>query len=196
MHTLNKVKGDTLKVAYSENEIWIQENKGKVIGIEANIIKEFANAVNAEVEWIKGAESELIPLLKEGECHIFICGLTKSSPWKKHAGFTRPYTTSKIYIGISPGITVPESIKDKKIAVKKNNSIGKYIKRKGGIPEYTDSLEGYSYIATYEREIKQLGYILTDIKLHEEKQVIAVPQGENAFLIELENFLDSHVKIK
>jgi polar amino acid transport system substrate-binding protein len=196
MHTFDKVKEHTLKVAYSENGQWVREDNGIVSGIEAEIIKEFASSINAGIEWIKGPESELMPLLKEGECHIYIGGLVQTSPWRKHTAFSRPYTTAEVYIGVSPSMSPPHDIKNKKIGVRKGSSIGKYVKKKEGIPQYTDSLAHHPYIAAYNWEIKELGFTKTNIKLYEEKHVIAVPQGENRFLMEVEKFLDSHAKVR
>lgn len=194
--TLQNVREDTLRVAFSDNSYWIKKDNKRITGIEAEIIKKFAKTINAEIEWINGSESELMPMIKIGEYHIFIGGLTKDTPWKKHVGLTNPYLTTKVFVGVAPGVPIPENIKNKKIAVKKGNSFGMYVKKKEGFPHYVDYFLDNDYIAAYEWEILKLGYLKTDIILHEEKHVMAVPKGENALLMELEKFLEKNVRSK
>lgn len=93
-------------------------------GSEAELAREFAASLDAEVQWVDGGEEHLMEALHHGELDLVIGGLTESSPWTDKAALTRPYT------------------------------------------ETTDSW-GKS-----------------------RKHVLAAPLGENAFLSELEQFLD------
>lgn len=90
-HTLEKVKGGTLIVGYSENPPWVIKTTSEPTGIEAELIKEFAKSINATIHWKNGTEESLIESLEKDEIHLLIAGLTKETPWEKKAGLTRPY---------------------------------------------------------------------------------------------------------
>ncbi len=45
-------------------------------------------------------------------------------------------------------------------------------------------------VAAPEWQLKKRGFKLTDIQLHKNQYVMAVPPGENGFLMRLENFLN------
>jgi polar amino acid transport system substrate-binding protein len=60
-------------------------------GTEAELVRAFAAEHNARVEWVSGGESNLVRQLERGELDLVVGGLTKDSPWSKHAALTRPY---------------------------------------------------------------------------------------------------------
>lgn len=60
-------------------------------GTEAELVRAFAAEHNARVEWVSGGESNLVRRLERGELDLVVGGLTKDSPWSKHAALTQPY---------------------------------------------------------------------------------------------------------
>lgn len=191
--TLNKVRGDTLLVGYSSNSEWIKKDSMGVSGYEAELVEGFANSIGAHVEWIEGPESELLPLVADGEYHLYASGLTKTTAWKKKVGLTKPYLTAPVVVGASPGMPVPDEIEDRQVGVVKGTSIAKYIRKKGGMPKFIDSLTAYhGLVAAYPWQLEESGFTNTGIILHKEKHVIAVPKGENAFLKEFQQYLNEH----
>ncbi|GAB3537045.1 transporter substrate-binding domain-containing protein [Arthrobacter tecti] len=91
--TLEKVSGGTLRVGVSENAEWVQlPPTGDPRGIEPALVEEFADTLDAAIEWVPGAEHELADDLFHGELDMAIGGFGADTPWTKEAGITRPYT--------------------------------------------------------------------------------------------------------
>lgn len=94
--TLDRAIGGALRVGVSENPPWTRvADDGTVTGSEAEILRGYAESIQAEIAWTSGAESQLMQLLKEGELDIVIGGLSSDLPWQQEAAFTRPYAESE-----------------------------------------------------------------------------------------------------
>ncbi|MDX5346330.1 MAG: transporter substrate-binding domain-containing protein [Hymenobacteraceae bacterium] len=89
--TLNKVTNGTLKIGYSENPPWVVKTAGAPTGVEPDLLKAFAQSINAEIEWTNDTEQNLFEDLEKEKLHIVIGGITKSTPWKAKVGITRMY---------------------------------------------------------------------------------------------------------
>lgn len=91
--TLKKVSEGVLRVGVSENAQWVQlPPAGDPEGIEPGLVREFADTLDATIEWVPGAEHELADDLLHGELDLAIGGFGADTPWIKEAGITRPYT--------------------------------------------------------------------------------------------------------
>lgn len=98
--TLERVRGGTLRVGASVNGDWVRIPGGstspaRVEGTEADLVRQFAEQLGAEVEWVQGTEHVLAEELKHGALDVVIGGLDDKTPWSTHAGLTRPYTESR-----------------------------------------------------------------------------------------------------
>jgi len=90
--TLDRVAGGTLKAGISYNPPWTETGSGgDPAGTEVQLVRQFAAEQNARGEWVSGGESDLIRQLERGELDLVVGGLTKDSPWFKHAALTQPY---------------------------------------------------------------------------------------------------------
>lgn len=90
--TLSRVEDGTLVVGVSEHPPWTNiSDTGEHSGSEVDLIRGFAEHVNAEIEWQQAPESVLAERIKNGEVDVVIGGLTDSSPWSSHMALTRPY---------------------------------------------------------------------------------------------------------
>jgi polar amino acid transport system substrate-binding protein len=109
--TLDRVSGGTLRAGISHNPPWTETGTGPTStgpepagtgttpagtgiapgGTEAELVRAFAAEHNARIEWVSGGESNLVRQLERGELDLVVGGLTKDSPWSKHAALTRPY---------------------------------------------------------------------------------------------------------
>lgn len=90
-NTLKKVQNGVLMVGYSENPPWVVETDSIPTGIEPELIKDFAKSLNADIEWVKDTEQNLIDELKKKEVHLVVAGITSDSPRKKEVALTRPF---------------------------------------------------------------------------------------------------------
>ena len=93
--TLDRVEdGGTLRVGVSEHEPYVVLDSAQPSGVEVDLLEEFARELNAEVEFTRGGEEELVEQLREGELDVVAGGITKRSPWKKEVAPTRSYATT------------------------------------------------------------------------------------------------------
>lgn len=101
--TLERVRGGTVRVGASMNGDWVRINasgsgglsNNDVQGTEAELVKDFAARLGAEIEWVAGTEQVLADELKHGGLDLVIGGLDDKTPWVTHAGTTRPYAESR-----------------------------------------------------------------------------------------------------
>lgn len=63
-------------------------------GIEVSLLEEFAELLDADLEWTIGGEEALIKELELEELDLVIGGLTAKSPWSEHAALTYPFAES------------------------------------------------------------------------------------------------------
>lgn len=95
--TLDRVRGGTLRVGVSSNPPWTDTGPGTEVepaGPEPELVRRFAAALDARVEWVNGGEEMLIGKLEHKELDLVIGGLTKDTPWSEKTAVTRPYTDS------------------------------------------------------------------------------------------------------
>lgn len=89
--TLDRASGGILRVGMSDEPPWSAVDDGERVGVEVDLVEEFATGIDAVVEWHDGGEEALIGALDRGELDIVVGGLTDQSPWSSHAALTRPY---------------------------------------------------------------------------------------------------------
>ncbi len=105
-HTLDRVRNGTLRVGYSENHPWVIKSGLAPGGTEAELVKQFAQTLDAEVEWHNDTEQNLFERLEKNEIDLVIAGITNETPWKKKIGMTRPYRKAgkkKHVMAVTPG---------------------------------------------------------------------------------------------
>jgi polar amino acid transport system substrate-binding protein len=131
--TTDRVRNGVLRVGVMHDppHVEIGGDPPEFSGVEVEFVQQFAAELDAKVEWQIAGESELMKALQNYELDLVVGGLTESSAWHKHVGFTRPYRKE------------PASSRSR-----------------------SDSL--------WKKEIRH---------------VVAVPPGENAWLLTLERFL-------
>lgn len=188
--SLHTAQNQILKVGASEFSPWIRWQNDRVTGLEAELVEDFARAIGARVEWVKGSEGMLMTMLEAHELHLVVGGITADSPWNKRVALTRPYRKQGYLICSTDENLSPRTIKNQKVALLKDSPLGIQIKDKDGIPERLDSLGNYRgliTIAADERDRYACGQ--EHISLKPSEHVMAVPMGENALLMAVEKFL-------
>ena len=90
--SLDRITGGVLRVGVSENPPWTEVyDDGRVAGREVDLVRGFATEHGADVEWIPGAESELVMAMVRGDLDVVVGGLTSDTPWESEVALTRPY---------------------------------------------------------------------------------------------------------
>lgn len=93
--TLDRVTGGELRVGVSESAPWAEtEGSGEPGGTEVDLVEEFAENLEADVEWTEGGEADLVYALERGELDLVIGGFTDTTPWTSKAAMTQPYAES------------------------------------------------------------------------------------------------------
>lgn len=191
--TLNRVEGGTLRVGVVENEPWVKLAPGKEpAGVEPELVRRFADEIDAEIEWVEGPESELVEAMRGYQIDLLIGGLTRGSPWQKEVALTRPYVDTEIEFGVPPGEEVPGDLSGVEVWVERNSEAAALLEQEEEEADavYFDEIEevdGLALLHTY--DIDAIGYERTANIFRDDEHAMAVPSGENAFLVELENFL-------
>jgi polar amino acid transport system substrate-binding protein len=193
--TLDRVRGGVLRVGVTQADPWVTvDDQGVPSGVEVELVTRFAETVDAEVEWVEGSESELMEALHGRQLDVVIAGLTRQSEWQRVAALTRPFVTTQVVIGAPDERTaarLSEDLGGERIAVEANSAeAAKLEEDTDAVVVPVDDLtavDGPAAVPDY--LLDDLGLVRTDAELDEHEQAMAVPMGENAFLVALERFL-------
>lgn len=189
--TLDRVEGGVMRVGVSDNEPWVNLDGDEPAGVEPEIVRRFAETIDAEIHWVQGDSEELAEALAGGQLDVLIAGITRKSPLKRVVGLTRPYVDTELLLAHPRGQEMPDEDHDVRIAVQADSLAASLLDHKTdyGLLEL-DSLEGV------ERPALVWDYWLDDLELEstgedliDEEHALAVRFGENAFMVELERFL-------
>jgi polar amino acid transport system substrate-binding protein len=188
--TLDRVTGGTMRVGIAESPPWSSLGEGDPSGVEIDLVQGFAESLDADIEWFEGAEAELLTALEHRELDIVIGGLTVDDPWGQIVTFTQPYAKVITLVGIQPGEQGLHEIEGVEVAVEPGSELPALVRSAGGIPVMIEDLSiAGGPVAAEEWRIEALGLVPTDIVLEEAEHAMAVPVGENAWLVRLERYL-------
>jgi polar amino acid transport system substrate-binding protein len=190
--TLDRVEGGTMRVGVIDNPPWVDLSGAMPSGVEVELIERFAEELDAEIVWVEGPESDLVEAMRGFQLDVIIGGLTRSSLYRKHVALTRPYLDTEIQFGVPPAEELPDDLDGVEIWVEEHSEPASLLKQEeeDAIPVFFDRLgeiEGPTLLDTY--DIDAIGYERTSNILRDDEHAMATPMGENAFLVELENFL-------
>lgn len=57
--TLERVSGATMHVGVTHHPPWVQLGDSEPTGVEVQLVRHFAEEIDAEIEWVEGSEEEL-----------------------------------------------------------------------------------------------------------------------------------------
>jgi polar amino acid transport system substrate-binding protein len=191
--TLEGVQNGTMRVGIVENDPWTRMEEGHASGVEVELLKDFARELGAEASFVPGTTPELLEAAKEAEVDVLIGGFTSTSPGVsegKEVGVTGSYLTTRFVVGVPPGTSAFDDPSGREIAVERIDGTAALLKKEGAIPVPVDGLPTAEMpVAAYRWQLEAWGFEPTSVELPEEEHVMAVPLGENGWLVELERFL-------
>jgi polar amino acid transport system substrate-binding protein len=194
--TLEGVRNGTMRVGIVDNEPWTRMEEGRASGAEVELLEDFAEKLGAETSFVPGTTPELLEAARQGEVDVLVGGFTSTSPGVSEgmeAGVTDTYLITRAVVGVPPGRSAFDDISGREIAVERIDGTAALLKAEGAIPVPVDDLSSAGMpIAAYTWQLEAWGFEPTGIELPEEKHVMAVPLGENGWLVELERFLRAH----
>jgi polar amino acid transport system substrate-binding protein len=156
-------------------------------GIEGALVAELARELGARIEWVRATESQLLEALRERELDLVIGGLTDATPWKQYVALTKPFYTDTIVVG-TPGIQPLRALRGRRVAVAASDAVtAAYVRKKGGVPQLVADLShAVGLVAAPTWRLPRFGFGDAGIRLREAHHVMAVPPGENAWLLRVE----------
>jgi polar amino acid transport system substrate-binding protein len=189
--TLDRVDGGTMRVGVSDNEPWVNLDGSQPTGVEPEIIRRFAETIDAEVQWVQGDSEELVEALESGQLDVVIAGITRTSEYRRKVGLTRPYVDTELLLSHPPGQKMPDESHDVRVAVEADSQAAGLLDHKTDFDALErDSLAGVRGPAlVWDYWLDDLDLESTGEDLIDEEHTIAVRFGENAFMVELERFL-------
>ena len=188
--TLEEVTGGVMRVGITGSEPWTILSGPEPAGVEVELVKQFAKSLDARIEWIEGSEEEIFEALEVRELDLAIGGFTIQSPWAGKVTFTHPYLTTPAVVGVPTGEPVPGDIDGLEVAVERGTHLAGILEKTDARPvEVEDIADAEGAAAVDNWLLDDLDLKDTGIRLDESDHVMALPNGENAWIVKLERFL-------
>lgn len=188
--TLDRVTGGTMRVGVIGHDPWVVLGGPEPTGVEVELVTRFAEELDAEIEWFEVSEEELAGAIEMRTIDLGIGGFTSTNAWASKMTFTHPYLTTQIVVAVPPSSEIEEDITGVEVAVEKGTGAAGVLEKTDAIPVLVDDVtevEGPRAIDNY--LVDDLDLDDTGVRLEEVDHVMAVPHGENAWLVKLERFL-------
>jgi polar amino acid transport system substrate-binding protein len=184
--TLERVRGGgTVRVGMAENPPWTR--------VEADLVRAFAEELGAKVEWTAGAESVLLEGVEAFQLDLVVGGLRDDTPYAPKLGLTRPFLTFEVHVGLSPGADAPsggKGLEGLRVGVRRGSRAAKALEKHGAVPiGVSDPASVPGPRAGSPWQLEAWGYRPIGPALDKGRQVMAVPAGENGWLLALDKFL-------
>jgi polar amino acid transport system substrate-binding protein len=97
---------------------------------------------------------------------------------------------TRFAVGVPAGRDAFDDPSGRRIAVERIDGTAALLKEEGAIPVSVEDLSSAEIpIVAYPWQLEEWGFEPTSVELPEEKHIMAVPLGENAWLVRLERFL-------
>lgn len=91
--SIERIEGGTLRAGATEQPPWVDvHDAGEPTGSEPELVEEFAEQLDARVEWTTGSEADLLTALERGELDLVVGGFLDDTLWTDRGAVTRPYT--------------------------------------------------------------------------------------------------------
>lgn len=91
--SLERIEGGTLRAGATEQPPWVEvHDSAEPSGSEPELVQQFAEQLDARVEWTTGSEADLLTALERGELDLVVGGFLDDTPWADRGAVTRPYT--------------------------------------------------------------------------------------------------------
>jgi len=191
--TLDKVQNGTMRVGIVNHDPWTRMEEGRASGVEVELLREFAGELETEIVFVQGTVPELLEAARQGEVDVVAGGFTDTSPGVsegKEAGITSPYLVTRFAVGVPSGRAAFDDPSGRKIAVERIDGTAALLKEEGALPVPVEDISSADMpVAAYPWQLEEWGFEPTGIELPEEKHIMAVPLGENGWLVRLERFL-------
>lgn len=187
--TLERVKGDILRVGISHNPPWTVGEDNTVQGVEADLVREFARSLGARVEWVPGTEEVLMRALETQHLDLVVAGLTARTPWQKNVGLTMPYYEARYFLVMPQNSGVKPEEAERAGYPKGFMDLAAIITSSGRTAVEAGGDKGALPLAVPGWQLQADEGEVARHEFASRQHIMAVPPGENAFLLRLDRFL-------
>lgn len=179
-----------MRVAAADHVPWVVvEEDGQPKGAEVALVESFARELGVAVDWRRAPAFAALEALERGDADLAIGGFTKKALTALgSAGQTYVYVTERIVVAADPGAPAPRALEGQRVRVAPELMANGLVADTGGVP-VEEKTEGVGLTALPDWQLHSQGLLPTNIVLHESEHVVAVPRGENAWVMRLERFL-------
>ena len=194
--TLVEARGNELHIGVVHDPPWTVVERGEVVGgVEVQLMREFADRIDAEPVFHPGHLNDLAEALAEFELDVLVGGLTTDSPWGGRLAFAPTYYTERIvvagrqtrWVDDLDGAVVAYPDDEPQLAERIRTSQGTPV----AVPAHSPQAlaDHHELVAVPGWRTEQLGLHPSGVRLAERNRVIALPPGENSLLLELTRYL-------
>lgn len=182
-----------LEVGVTEDPPWVVRNGEAWSGVEVRLVEKLAAQLGVEITWVTGTQSELLEGLEHRAVDLVAAGLVSRDPWAAKVTFTPPFLTTHTAVGVRPEELPIDDLHGVTVAVERGSVAEAKLRESGADVELVEDVAKASgAVAAEVWELRRLGLSPTQHRLVTEDHVLAVPKGENAWLVYVENFVDAH----
>jgi polar amino acid transport system substrate-binding protein len=184
--TLDRVKGGVVRVGVGQRMPWAGWEGDRPVGAEIELVQEMAERLHARVQWTRGSDEELLHALEKRAIDLVAAGLEARSPWAAKVSFTRAFLHSRLVLAVAPGVKPPGRLDGATVAASPDGVDAALLREHGAhvVPEDRHDVA----VLVEDWEIGP-GLRPAHIKIENEKHVLALPLGENAWLLEVNRLL-------
>jgi ABC-type amino acid transport substrate-binding protein len=189
--TLARVLADgRMRVIAVDHVPWVAvEDDGVPRGAEVDLVEAFARELGVAVDWRRAPAFPALEALERGDADLAVGGFTKKAVSAQGgAGQTYAYFIETLVVAAAPGAPIPRALDGEAVYVARSLLVDGLVEDEGGVPvpEKTGTV---LFAALPDWQVPARGLVPTEVVLSRHEHVMAVPQGENAWIIRLERFL-------
>lgn len=189
--------GGELNVGLSENPPWVINSDQGPAGLEVDIIRALAENMDATINWHWDSEGNLLAALSQYQLDLVIGGLTQDSNVSALAAPTKAYYQSRYSVGVPEGMSLPSNLEGVEVAVPVVNHIAHALEKQDAIPRPTSELGSHHEAAANPTWwLRAHDYQTGDWEIATDHHVMALPKGENAWMLAVQRHLNSYPDIE
>jgi polar amino acid transport system substrate-binding protein len=194
--TLETVLADgEMTVALAFNPPWVTlHSEGPPQGMEVELVQAFADELGVTIDWKRLGAFAALKGLERGDIDLAIGGFGRKDVTPvAGAAPSFVYFDEMFVIGARPGVAGSDDLKGRKVYVPHDLPLKKLVESEGGLPveAWSDAVD---YAAGPRWLLETNGLRPTEIELYHSEHVMAVREGESAWLMRLERFLRRETK--
>lgn len=191
------MQGGEVNIGLSENPPWVINTDQGPAGLEVEIIRALAEKMDATINWHWDSEGNLLAALSQHQLDLVIGGLTQDSNVSTLAAPTKAYYQSHYSVGVPESASLPSNLEGVEVAVPAVNHIAHALKKEGAIPRPTTDLGTYNEaVANPSWWLHAHNYQVGDWEIATDHHVMALPKGENAWMLAVQRHLNSYPDIE